>query len=323
VEDSGDTTVSDDSDNGDDDSELFTESTVDDDTKEVEVNYEDIYKDIFDNPIKANGTEFQVKSVEEARRLMQQGLGFHRKNKEYKEAMPIMTMLKNNGIDQNKLNFAIDLLNGNQDAIKKLLSDAELDPLELDLEENIEYNPNNYSVPENELKIQEVLDDIKSSPKFDETIDLFSGNKWDKASVEKASDNPIIISTINSHKEAGIFDKVQAEVDRLRILGTISSAVSDLDAYEAVGIEMEKKGLFAEDTNNNNQQETQSKNPLSKQIAESLSKNPVTENNNNNKRAAAGIPNTQTNSINSGSTDPFELSDEEFEKQFGNMLPNI
>ena len=70
-------------------------------------------------PFKANGTDMQAQSVEDAIQLMQMGAGFHKKIAALKPAMKQVKLLEKHGLlDEDKLNYLIDLANKKPEAIQ-------------------------------------------------------------------------------------------------------------------------------------------------------------------------------------------------------------
>lgn len=115
-----------------DDSEAETvEEEVD--AEEAAFDYKAAYEQIT-APFKANGREMKVESPEEAVRLMQQGANYVKKMQALKPHLKMVRMLENNGLlDEGRLNFLIDVSRKDPGAIKKLLKDANIDPMDLDL----------------------------------------------------------------------------------------------------------------------------------------------------------------------------------------------
>lgn len=194
-------------------------------------------------PIRANGKDITINSVEDARRLMSMGAGFHKKMANIKPNMKIIRMLDNNGLlDEAKLSHLIDVSKKDPAAIAKLISEAELDPLDLDKEKSEEYEPGTYTVTDTEVDVKATLDDIRDTASFETTVDIIN-NKWDDASRKVLYENPESIKTINEHIELGLYSKVWDIVESERAVGRLTN-VSDIDAYKQVGLEMQKQGVF-------------------------------------------------------------------------------
>ena len=111
------------------------------------------YKGWYDKvmaPIKANGKTITLQSPEEAIQLMQMGANYTKKMQQIAPQRKTLMMLEKNGIDQDTLNFLIDIKNKNPQAIAKLLKDANIDPLDVDTTSQNNYVAPNYSISDQE-----------------------------------------------------------------------------------------------------------------------------------------------------------------------------
>ena len=91
------------------------------------VNYEAEYRKVVGTPFKANGKEITVDSAEDAIKLMQMGANYHKQMQQLKPAKRVIAMLEQAGLmDEQKLNHVIDIMNGNSQAIHKLIQERNL-----------------------------------------------------------------------------------------------------------------------------------------------------------------------------------------------------
>lgn len=194
------------------------------------------------SPIKANGREIQVSSVDDAIQLMQMGANYHKKMASLKPNLGILKMLEqHNVLDQEKLSFLIDLSKGNPEAIKKLVKDSGLDPLDLDTKAG-DYKQSSYAVDEKAVELDTVLDDLKGSTHFGNLMTVV-GKQWDGASRQILADNPEVLRVLSAHMEQGIFDKITGKMETERALGRLTG-LSDVEAYRTVGDRMQAAGEF-------------------------------------------------------------------------------
>ena len=208
-----------------------------------EVDYKAGYEQIM-APFKANGKTMQVKSVEEAIQLMQMGANYTRKMQELQPHRKTLLMLENNGLlDEGKLSFLIDLDKKNPEAIKKLLQDANINPLDVDMDNESTYQEGNHKVSDEEAQFRLVLDELNSNPVGRETLQTINST-WDQASKEVLWKQPEVMNTINAQRENGVYARITAEIDRRRTLGVIQVGVPFLEAYRVVGDELHKAGAF-------------------------------------------------------------------------------
>jgi hypothetical protein len=201
---------------------------------EVAVNYEGFYKEIM-TPFKANGKMIQLKDPKEAIQLMQMGANYTRKLQELQPHRKMMLMLQNNGLmDEEKLSFLIDLDKRNPEAIKKLVKEAGIDPLDIDTSKEPTYQAGNHKVTDAEANFRQVLEEVGTTPEGKSTLQLINDG-WDQASKEVLWKQPELMTTMHNQREAGVYQIVVDEIQRQRTLGTLSANTTFLDAYRIVG----------------------------------------------------------------------------------------
>ena len=213
------------------------------DTPETtEFDYESAFKKVT-APFKANGVDMQVKDPDDVVRLMQMGANYQKKMSQLKPNLKLIKMLENNELlDEAKLNNLIDLSKKDPQAITKLIKESTVDPLEIDKEAPVDYQPNNYSISDKEYNLDKVLDDIKGSETFDKTINVLT-KEWDMESRSTISDYPEIIAVINDHMANGVFDQVNARLQQEKTLGKLTGT-PDVEAYRIIAEDMHKNGSF-------------------------------------------------------------------------------
>ncbi len=192
---------------------------------------------------KANGKTIELKDEGEALALMQMGANYTRKLQDIQPHRKVLTMLENNGLlDEGKLSFLIDLEKKDPEAIKKLLKDAAIDPLEIDATSEPAYVPGNHRVTDDEVNFRTTLDDLASNQAGAETLAEINGN-WDQASKDILWSSPEVMTIINEQRSAGVYDVIKAEVERQTTLGRIPPNTPFLEAYKSVGDAMAKAAL--------------------------------------------------------------------------------
>lgn len=207
------------------------------------VDYQKAYEAIM-APFKANGKTMQVQTPEEAIALMQMGANYTRKMQELQPQRKTLLLLENNGLlDEGKLSYLIDLSKGNPEAIKKLIKESNFDVLNVDLDKESTYQGGNHTVTDEEVNFRTVLDELNSNPVGKETLSVISST-WDQASKEVLWNNPEVMVTINSQRENGIYSRITTEIERRRTFGQIQPGIPFLQAYRAVGDDLQKSGAF-------------------------------------------------------------------------------
>jgi hypothetical protein len=199
-------------------------------------------------PFKADGREMQVRSPEDVIRLMQMGVNYSRHMQEMKPLRAQDQMLKSNGLnDPEKLNFLIDLSKGNKNAIKKLLQDHKIDPVDIDTTaDDKPYQANNYAGDPKDLTFDDAIKETMAAEGGRELISDINRD-WDVVSKEALRDQPAIFQNILAQKRSGVYLKIQEELKYQRTMGFLTD-VPFLQAYHQVGEAMQKAGVFGSTT---------------------------------------------------------------------------
>lgn len=287
---------------------------ISDDDDEVEpvdesptVDIEAEYRKLIGSPIKANGTELVIDSVDDAIKLIQMGANYYKKVEQLKPAQKVITMLEKAGmLDEQKLSFAIDLLNKDKGAIAKLVEG--MDTYELQDEQHKDYVPTNRSVSDEQLTLDNVIQEVSSTPTGHRTLEVL-GTKWDMASRETVVSNPEVIRVLNQHMADGTFDTVSNEVEKQRMLGNIPAGLNNIQAYKFVGDQLYAgKGKVAPQGQQPNQQPANAGKPIHKPSKETVVQQ---------RRAASNSARTPSQSLSNNMDNVFALSDEEFRAKYG------
>lgn len=282
-----------------------SEEKTEEDTKKSEdssIDYKGEYERLL-APFNAAGQEVQVKSVDEAIRLMQQGVGFHKKNAAIKDLKRKIQPLEDFKLltDEN-ISLFIDLI-GKKDknALNKLINDFGVDPLDINTDDSSEYKPNTYTADESRLELDEVLDELRTSPHYTNILDIV-GNRWDAQSKQTVAENPRIMRDLEQHMKAGIYEVVSKEVERRRMFGEFTG-VGDLAAYNQVGQELRQ-------SQQQQAQQAPAVPPQQPVITQTNGTNPEL----NQKRKAAGTTKSMPSGQTAPQTNPLSMSDEDFLK---------
>lgn len=284
-----------------------TENEVSDEKTEQTTNWEEQYKAAL-APLKASGKLINIDNIDELRTLAQMGIDYQKKMVALKPHKSVIKTLEKEGIDAERLNYLIDLNKKNPDAIKQLLKDSGINPLEIDTEEELKYTPTNYKVDESTVAMDDVIESISTSPKFTSTVEIVS-KQWDNKSREVIANNPEYLVSLNEHVHNGVYDQIDAVLQKEKLLGRLKG-MSDIDAYIQIGNYMQENGLFKNQPTKPTTEITQ---PIVQTKQEDVNKQ---------KKLAASPTKTVAKSkspINAKDIDWLNLPDDEFaklEKQF-------
>lgn len=272
------------------------------------INYEEQYNRLM-APFKANGKMITLNSPEELIQLAQMGANYTRKMQDIQPHRKVLQMLQNNGLlDEGKLSFLIDLDKKDPEAIKKLIKDTGIDPLDIDTSVEPAYKEGNHRISDEDVAFTTALEDIKSTPNGIETIQVI--NQWDHASKDLLWKSPDLMAVIHSQRDNGIYDRIATEIDRRKTLGIIPATVPFIQAYRVVGDELNNQGKFndlVKPIPKNNQ-------PIATRVV--TPKPTVT---NGTKASAASTTRSVTTSAKQ-LVNPLAMSDEDFLKQMNNRV---
>lgn len=194
-------------------------------------------------PFKADGKDFSVRSVDDAIRLMQQGVNYSRRMQELKPMKNFHRVLQDHGLtDMNKISFLIDVSKGDKTAITKLLKDNNLDPMDLDISVESGYQAKSYAGNPQDNAFRDALENTISNPDGQALVgDIHKS--WDDSSKARLRENPGILGNLMDMKQSGVYDKIVAELNYQRGLGYLTD-VPYLQAFDQVGEAMKNAGVF-------------------------------------------------------------------------------
>lgn len=269
-----------------------------------DLNYEEFYKKVT-APLKANGKTIEIKSPEEAIQLMQMGANYTQKMQSIAPYRKLLLMLeKNQLLDEDKLSYLIDVDKKNPDAIKKLVKEAGIDPLDIDTSKEIPYQVGNHKVSDEDVRFTTTLETLQMQPDSVATLTEIN-TRWDQASKNVLWNDPDVMLVIHEQRQNGIYDQIASEIDRRKALGQIQSTVPFIQAYKMVGDELSASGSLIP-----RNQIQQQRAPIATTVAK-----PKTVVNGND-GAKAAMQTRSTTRPAKPIVNPLAMSDEEFMKQF-------
>ena len=213
---------------------------ADNDTEELEADdakgitsLDELSKVNFAEPLKLGGSDITVNSVEELVTLAQRGVGSSKRMQQLAPQLKTLSTLEANGLlDKDKINFMIALDKKDPAAVKKLLADSGIDPLDVGTNE-AEGNstPEDYSVTNEEFAVEQAFSSIAATDSYNETLETIKGFS-DSDKIEIRND-PKVIGQLNTQIANGEYKEVQDIVAKERLLGNFEG-VSDFAAYKHV-----------------------------------------------------------------------------------------
>lgn len=195
-------------------------------------------------PFKASGVDMQVRSVDEAIQLMQMGANYQKKMQTLKPKMRLLQSMERHQFGEEKLNFALDLISGNKEAIRKLVTDHSFNSDDLyDDDGNVpSYVPTDKLVSQSEMDVRAAFEQIETSPHIGRVQQVLQKD-WDMDSANEFVTNPSLIINLEQQMQAGHFDIIQTEMMRQRTMyGQQTQHLNDLQLYCAIGEQLVKQG---------------------------------------------------------------------------------
>lgn len=179
---------------------------------------------------KANGKEYEFTDDEifaQFGTIFGQSMNYTQKMQAMKPDRKMLDAIKTAGLKHEDINLAIDVLKGDKNALTEIIKKNEIDPFELNVEEN-EYQAKDYGRSDVELEIKEVVDEISVDPEYNTTQNILA-DQWDAKSWEVFENNPKLIKELHIDVKSGTFDKVKPIMDKLKVYDGGNN--SDLNYY--------------------------------------------------------------------------------------------
>lgn len=239
----------------------------DDDEEDEQSNtedYEKIWKEI-SSPFKANGKMYQPQSSKDVIALMQKGVNYTQKMQQIAPFRKVAQTLRDNNIDENELNFLIDLHKGDKKAISSLLKKTNYDYNDYNPDSEEQYTPHNNMASDASVEMSEIIDDI--APNKEKIADIIY-NKWDKASQKAFTQKPELLRLLNEEINLGRFETIQNQVEQYKMFGRAGD-LPDIQLYAnlAAAYEAAEKEFLQQKQQNSYQQQMKQSDASSKRAA--------------------------------------------------------
>lgn len=222
-----------------------TPKTLAEKPAEQGVDYKTAYERIM-SPIKAAGKTFQLQNVDEVISLMQKGADYTRKMQELSKDRKFVMMLGNAGLlDEQRLDRVIAVSKGDREALKSLLQELKVDPVDIDTTKENKYQAGAHVVSDSTAKLQSAIDDLQASDEGRETLTVIKA--WDADSRQVFGQHPQLLETIHQQRLSGVYAKITAEMDRRKTLGQLPDQPF-LASYKQIGDEFLAAGKLGNGT---------------------------------------------------------------------------
>lgn len=286
--------------------ESDTKDTVEQNTENQEttqIDYKAFYETVTQD-FKASGKTMPgVKEPEKFIKALQMATDYALKTAALKPALKRVKMLEE--VSDEDLAEMLDFKKRNPEVIKKALKEANIDPLELDMDK-VNYVPQVQMISDSEYDFRETVDELSKDAKFNDTRQLILRG-LDAKSKELALTDTKVLKALHQEVVSGRIEQIQAKALELRTFGSVDSSIPDLELYAAIARQMDQNSSTIMQSNPSAVSAQVVSNTQTKQVTKEP--NPELED----KRARAGIQ-TKPQSKVVKKYDPTKLSDDEFLK---------
>ena len=289
-------------------SDTATENTNSTKTEPTEVDYKAFYESVTKDFKAAGKVMPGVKDPDKFIKALQMATDYALKTAALKPVLKKAKMLED--VTDEEFSEMLDFRKRNPEVIKKALKEAQLDPLDLDLED-IQYTPQSKIMSDADYEFKETIEKLsqEDAVAFQRTQNIVL-NELDSTSKTTVLSNPHILSALQSEVASGRFEKIQAQALQLKAFGGYNN-VPDIELYSYIASEMDKQALQKQGIQNNlTAGEVNSPVTNTVQTKPSVS---VVDPELEDKRARAGIQIKPTTPV-VKKYDPTKLSDDEFMK---------
>lgn len=191
---------------------------------------------------KANGEEFEFtedEMKEQFAGIFSRAMDYTKKTQAISKHRKLIDAMEQEKLTPEDMNFAIDLLKGNKEAIATLIKRNNIDTLELEVDGESGYIPNSYGRSNAELDLKEISAEISKDPEYELTHQILTKD-WDDESWGEMTKKPHLIKLLHTDVKSGTFQKISPVAKKLRMQDELrygKSMRSDLDYYKAaVGV---------------------------------------------------------------------------------------
>ena len=184
-------------------------------------------------PLKANGKEYPIDSIDELYKLASAGVGAQQKFQAIAGHKKSIMAAEKAGVDMMEaVNFMANYKANPRDVVLQLLKDNDIDPLDIDTDAKLEARKD-YSISDFEVQYDEVIGEIGNSPIFPKVQELLL-NVWDKKSRAVFLDTPSMIKNLHDEmspmgeNKKSMFDLVSPIAEKMKLSG---DSRSDYEIY--------------------------------------------------------------------------------------------
>jgi hypothetical protein len=222
-----------DQDTDDEEDEASDTDTNDDEDKGTEADDDKSKTTEKFQPLRANGKEYPVDSIDELYKLASAGVGAQQKFQAIAGHKKSIMAAEKAGVDiMEAVNFMANYKEDPKGTMLNLLKQNNIDPLDIDMDAE-GAKTKDYSVSDFEVSYDEVVGEIGNSPKFKDVQDVLL-SRWDKTSRDIFLDKPSMIKNLHDEmmpipgQDKSMWDLVSPLAEKMKMMG---DSRSDYEVY--------------------------------------------------------------------------------------------
>ena len=184
-------------------------------------------------PVKVGGKEYNVKSIADAKKLLGMGFSFSENMQGVKplravgKTLEAAGIITNGVVDEAALMRLVDIQNGDKNALAQLMSEKEIDPLDMETED-INYTPTQSMATEQSVDMDRIEQELITRGNVDTVIQAL--DDMDDKSKDFFNSSPENLLKLDDDISNGTYDQIMGAVKYERSLGRLG-VLSDMEAY--------------------------------------------------------------------------------------------
>ena len=245
---------------GDANSENTDDTPAEDATADTDtIDYKKFYEDVAIGTVVVNGKTIpKLTDPAQIIQSIQMAGGYSDKMAGFKKYRPFMGPLKERGMLDNpeKFAMAMDIMDGNEDAIAAHLKTLNIEPIDLEADDgDTAYAVKTHVPTTGQLDVEDTFDEARRLG-IGDTLEQVVLKDWDDESFREFVDNPAVRRDLVNHIATGTFDIVDNKIQQLKLIdasgrfGGQSAIQQYKEAVNVLNQEAERTSTLPSDAQN-------------------------------------------------------------------------
>jgi len=177
----------------------------------------------------------EVKDTDELKTIASKALRDKNKYDSYKDEISVLEGIREQGLSNEDLYLLVEAKKGNQQALAKLLKNANVDPYELDVDgEGVDgYKPNEYKADMRLVETKAIINNLKQDEQTFNKFNNLVTRDFDESSRTKVFQDPNLLEFVGETVKSGLYEKIAPTYMKKKLLGEdpISAYISAYDEF--------------------------------------------------------------------------------------------